>query len=151
MPHTFKATPDHPAVAYLVRLHADIGGRLLENKKEAQRLAESMEHVEHVIRLFDPSYNVRRIAARRRYKGNAWFRRGTILPRALDVLRKAQGPLTAREIAERMLVEKGVRDNASPKALRSLIASVQTSLTNQNDKTVVRIGEGMPGRWKIAD
>jgi hypothetical protein len=106
-----------------------------------------MEHIEHVIRLFDPSYNVRRIAARRRYKGNAWFRRGTILPRALDVLRKAQAPLTAREIAERMLADKGARDDASPKALRSLIASVQTSLANQGDKTVVRVGEGMPMRW----
>jgi hypothetical protein len=150
MPHAFKASPDHPAVAYLVRLHADIGGRLLENKKEAARLAESMQAVEHVIRLFDPSYNISSIAARRRYKGNAWFRRGTILPRALDVLRKAQGPLTAREIAEAMLVAKGARDNASPKALRSLIASVQTSLVNQNDKTVVRVGEGTPMRWRVA-
>jgi hypothetical protein len=150
MPHAFKATPDHPAVAYLVRLHADIGGKLLDNKKEAARLASSMLAVEHVIRLFDPSFNVRSIAARRRYKGNAWFRRGTILPRALDVLREAKAPLTAREIAEAMLVAKGARDNASPKALRSLIASVQTSLTNQDDKTVMRIGEGMPMRWKAA-
>ena len=38
MPHAFKATPDYPAVAYLVRLHADIGGRLLDNKKEAAKL-----------------------------------------------------------------------------------------------------------------
>src|ERR1700683_3475355 len=108
MPHTFKANPDHPAVAYLVRLHADIGGRILENRKEAKRLAESMEHVEHVIRLFDPAYDVRRISARRRYKGNAWFKRGTIMRHALETLRNAQGPLTAREIAERMLVAKGV-------------------------------------------
>ena len=42
-----------------------------------------MQHVEAVIRLFDPNFNVRRIAVRRRYKGNAWFRRGTIFsPRA---------------------------------------------------------------------
>jgi hypothetical protein len=150
MPHTFKANPDHPAVAYLVRLHADIGGKLLDNKKEAQRLAESMEHVEHVIRLFDPSFNVRRIAARRRYKGNAWFRRGTIMRHALDVLRKSQTALTAREIAECMLVARGARDEASPKALRSLTVSVQASLQNHNGKTVRNVGEGMPGRWKIA-
>jgi hypothetical protein len=35
MPHTFNPHPKHPAVAFLVRLHADIGGRILENKKEA--------------------------------------------------------------------------------------------------------------------
>jgi hypothetical protein len=50
MPHAFKVSPDHPAVAYLVRLHADIGGKILENKREGLRLTESMKHVEHVIR-----------------------------------------------------------------------------------------------------
>ncbi len=147
MPHAFKATPDHPAIAYLVRLHADLGGRILENRKEAKRLAESMKHVEAVIRLFDPAYNVTRIAARRRYKTNGLFKRGTILRNALGVLRKAQGPLTAREITERMLAERGAAMPAA-KAMRSLIASVQTSLGNQDDRTVMRVGEGIPARWK---
>jgi hypothetical protein len=145
MPHAFKADPNHPAVAYLVRLHADLGGRILENRKEGKRLAENMKHVEAVIRLFDPAYDVTRIAARRRYKGNAWFKRGTILRHALDALRKAQGPLTAREITEQMLTARGVQADAT--AMRSLIASVQTSLVNQDERTVVRVGEGMPARW----
>ena len=148
MPHAFKANPDHPAVAYLVRLHADLGGKILENRKEAKRLAEAMQHVEAVIRLFDPAYNVTRIAARRRYKGNGIFKRGTILRHALDVLRKAQEPLTAREITEHLLA--GRRAALTPKAMRSLIASVQTSLENHEGKTVARVGEGMPGRWKVA-
>jgi DNA processing protein len=50
MPHAFKADPSHPAVAYLVRLHADLGGRILENRKEAKRLAESMKHIVAVLR-----------------------------------------------------------------------------------------------------
>jgi hypothetical protein len=148
MPHAFKATPGHPAVDYLVRLHADLGGKILENKKEGERLAESMRCVEHVIRLFDPAYPVSRIAARKRHKGNPWYRRGTILPAALDVLRKSPAPLTARDIADRLLMAKGARDDTSPKALRTFIAAVQTSLVNQNDKTIVRVGEGMPARWK---
>lgn len=147
MPHAFKARPDHPAVPFLVRLHADLGGKILENRKEAKRLAEAMQHVEAVIRLFDPAYNVARIAARRRYKGNGIFKRGTILRHALDVLRKAQGPLTAREITERLLSER--RATLTPKAMRSLIASVQTSLQNHNGKTVNRVGEGQPGRWSV--
>jgi hypothetical protein len=149
MPHAFKAHADHPAVPYLVRLHADLGGRILENRKEAKRLAEAMQHVEAVIRLFDPAYNVTRIAARRRYKGNGIFKRGTILRHALDVLRKTQGPLTAREITQRMLAARSVAAPA-PKAMRSLIASVQTSLQLHNGKTVKRVGEGMPGRWTVA-
>ncbi len=148
MPHAFKAHPRHPAVEYLVRLHADLGGKILENRKEAKRLAEAMQHVEAVIRLFDPAYDVRRITARRRYKGNGIFKRGTILRRALEVLRKAQGPLTAREITERMLAARGVSAPA-PKAMRGLIAGVQTSLVNHEGKSVDRVGEGLPGRWKV--
>ncbi|MGC1279830.1 MAG: hypothetical protein WA893_16690, partial [Xanthobacteraceae bacterium] len=137
MPHAFKASPDHPAVDYLVRLHADLGGKILANRKEAERLAESMKHVEAVIRLFDPGYDVTRIAARRRYKGNGLFRRGTIIRSALDVLRKAQMPLTAREVTERMLAARGVPEPAA-KAMRGLIASVQTSLQNHTGKSVLR-------------
>jgi hypothetical protein len=148
MPHAFKANPDHPAVDYLVRLHADLGGKILENRKEGKRLAESMKHVEAVIRLFDPAYNVTRIAARRRYKTNGLFKRGTILRNALDVLRKNQGPFTAREITERMLAARG-EPAPDAKAMRSLIASVQTSLQNHGGKTVARVGEGMPGRWAL--
>ena len=47
-----------------------------------------------------------------------------------------------------MLAERGV-SGLTPKAMRSLIASVQTSLVNHEGKSVVRVGEGMPGRWKI--
>ncbi|MGB6504359.1 MAG: hypothetical protein WBE99_13030, partial [Xanthobacteraceae bacterium] len=137
MPHAFKASPDHPAVDYLVRLHADLGGKILANRKEAERLAESMKHVEAVIRLFDPGYDVTRIAPRRRYKGNGLFRRGTIIRSALDVLRKAQMPLTAREVTERMLAARGVPEPAA-KAMRGLIASVQTSLQNHTGKSVLR-------------
>jgi hypothetical protein len=51
VPHAFKAYPKHPAVAYLIRLHADIGGRILENKRQAERLAADAKAVEAVIRI----------------------------------------------------------------------------------------------------
>ncbi|MGB7021367.1 MAG: hypothetical protein WBD80_19500, partial [Xanthobacteraceae bacterium] len=71
-----------------------------------------------------------------------------IIRSALDVLRKAQMPLTAREVTERMLAARGVPEPAA-KAMRGLIASVQTSLQNHTGKSVLRIGEGFPMRWKI--
>jgi hypothetical protein len=59
---------------------------------------------------------------------------------SLEVLRKAQGPLTAREITERPLAARDITD-ASPKAVRSLIASVQTSLQNHDGETVAKSGK----------
>jgi hypothetical protein len=149
MPRAFKANPNHPAVDYLVRLHADLGGKIWENRKEAERLAEAMKHVEAVIRLFDPAYNVRRIAIRRRYKGNAWFKRGTLFRHAIDVLRKAREPMTARQIAEYMLAAKGV-SGVDSKAMKDLAASVRMSLQNNDGKIVKRFGEGIPSRWLVA-
>ena len=148
MPHAFEAHPDHPAIDYLVRLHADLGGKIWENKKEAERLAEAMKHVEAVIKLFDPNYNVRRISIRRRYKGNKWFKRGTLFRHAADTLRKAQQPMTARQIAEHMLTVKGV-SGVAPKAVRDLAASVLTSLQNNDGKIVKRVDEGVPARWRV--
>ncbi len=81
----------------LERLHAELGGKILENKKQAARLAADMKHVEAVLRMLDPDYNVRSISVRRR-KLNPWFKLGTVFRHALDVLRSAEAPLTAREI-----------------------------------------------------
>jgi hypothetical protein len=149
MPHAFKATPDHPAVAYLVRLHADIGGKLLDNKKEAARLASSMLAVEHVIKLFDPDFNARTISARRRQKTNPWFKRGTLFREALDVLRKATGPLTVAEITAGVLAAKGIR-NATDQQRRGVEAGIRSCLESKAGTTVQRIGEGLPKRWRVS-
>jgi hypothetical protein len=71
MPHAFKPHAKHPAVPFLVRLHADIGGRLLENKRQAEKLAADAKAVEAVLKMFDPEFNARAISARRRVTGEA--------------------------------------------------------------------------------
>jgi hypothetical protein len=58
-----------------------------------------------------------------------------------------QGPLIAREIAERMLAAKGARDDASPKALRNLTASVQTSLQNPTARQSNAWAKASQGDW----
>ena len=142
MPHAFSANPNHPAVSITLFGCTPIwAGKILENRKEAKRLADAMMHVEAVIRLFDPAYQAGRIAARRRYKGNGVFKRGTILRSALDVLRKAQGPLTARETNGADAWRSEACPRLAPKAMRSLIASVQTSLRKSRRKERSSVSE----------
>ena len=111
------------ALHALKQIHAELAGKLIENGKEASRLRQSMKQVEAVIKLLEPSYNLRKIAVRRR-KPNPWFKRGTVFRHALDVLRTAEELLTARQIAERMITAKGVTD-ASAKAVRDLAGSIK--------------------------
>ena len=145
MPHSFSPHPKHPAVAFLIRLHADVGGRILENRKEALRLAEDAKAVEAVIRMFDPDFNARAISARRRVTGNPWFKRGTLFRTSLEVLRKATAPLTVRELADAMLVAKGITD-ATDRQHEMLQQALRSSLENNVGKTVQRAAEGIPMR-----
>jgi|SRR5258706_4571098 hypothetical protein len=140
--------PNDHTLSGLVRLHAELGRKISENRREAATLAQAMKHVEAVIRLLDADFNIKQIAAKRRYKGNAWFRRGTMFRMALDVLRKTAAPLTAREIVAAMLRAKGVAE-LPHRQRRSLSSAVQSSLRNNEGKTVERVGEGVPRRWLL--
>lgn len=138
-----------PAMQTLERLHAELGGRILENKTEGDTLRLQMQQVEAVLKLLDPSYDVRPIAVKRRTP-NPWFKRGTVYRSAVDVLRTAETPLTAREIADRMLAAKGVTD-AEPAAVTDLSGSVNSSLQNHKGKGVRQANDGsFPARWSIS-
>src|SRR5882757_4765670 len=141
-------SPFHrPAMQTLERLHAELGGQILENKEEAQRLAGQMLHVEAVIKMLDPGYSLRAISVKRR-QPNPWFKRGTVYRRAVDVLRTATEPLTAREIAERVLAATNVA-NPDKDALADLAGSVLASLRNHKGKGIQRTNEGSPARWRL--
>lgn len=138
-----------PAMYALLRLHAELGGKIRANRAEAKTLTANMMHVEAVLKLLDPSFNVRQIAPRRRNQKNPWFKKGEIFRHALDVLRHARKPMTAREITEALLRLRGVEPET--KHVRYLFGGVQASLRNNEGRTVRRVGEGMPARWAIAN
>jgi len=148
MTKLFSPTPNHPALPALLKLHANLGGQILENKKQATKLAQDMKHVEAVIQMFDPDYSVRAISARRRVTGNPWFKRGTLFREALSVMRAAPESLTVTEIAAAMLTAKGVKD-PTRKQRSGIEAGVPSSLENHAGKTVERVGEGVPRRWRL--
>jgi hypothetical protein len=99
--------------------------------------------------MLDPAFNLRRIAVKRR-QANPWFKRGTVYRRAVDALRTATEPLTARDIAERVLVTAKIEipDKA---ALADLIGTINSSLRNHDGKGVQRTNEGSPARWQLKE
>jgi hypothetical protein len=127
-------------------LHQELAGKIIDNKSEARRLAQSMRHVEAVLKLLDPDYCLRRIAVRRR-KPNPWFKRGTVFRSAIDALRTSDKPLSAQEIAESMLTKKGI-SGIDRRALRDLTGAVKSSLRNHKDGVVSGDGK-RPERWAL--
>jgi hypothetical protein len=147
-PHVFNAHPKHPDIPFFVRLHVDIGGRIQENNRQALRLAEDMKHVEAVLKMFDPQFNARAIAARRRVTGNPWFKQGPLFRASSGGYAGRSAPLTVREIADAVLAAKGITD-ATPKQVEMLQQAVRSSLGNHTGKTVEQVGEGVPKKWKL--
>src|ERR1700732_2442345 len=122
------------AMHTLRQLHAELGGKLIDNKSEARRLIAAMKQVEGVMKLLHPGYDVRPIAVRRR-RPNPWFKRGTVFRHVLDVMRKATEPMTAKQITVTMVKAKGI-SQPEAKEIRRLAASIQTCLQINRGKTV---------------
>lgn len=112
----------HQAKHTLNQLHAELVGKIIDNKKGVERLRQAMEHVEAVIKLLDPSFNIRSIAIRRR-KQNPWFKRGTLFRGALVVLRQADKPLTTNEIVTSMIAAKASKSLVETRCGRCSVRS----------------------------
>jgi hypothetical protein len=140
---------NHPTLCALRRLHAEIGGKIIDSRKATKRLREDKRHVAAVIKMFSPEYDVKAIAARRTYKANPWFRRGTLFRSALDIMRGASEPLTVAEIVDRMLVAKGVA-SARTDQIRGMQSAVLASLRNRMGKgSIQAVSVAGPTRWQI--
>jgi hypothetical protein len=139
---------DHkPALYALLRLHAEIGGKIKYNERKAKRLIANMKHVEAVLHLLEPGFYARSISARRRYNPNPLFKRGHVFGAALEVLRAAPEPMTADEISLALLRSKGV-ESPSLDELRHIWGAVSASLRNGIGKTVTA-DDGRPRRWRL--
>lgn len=138
-----------PAINTLERLHAELGAQILENKAEALKLSGKMLHVEAVIKMLDPAFNLRRIAVKRR-QTSKWFKRGTLYRKAVDVLRTATEPMTATDLAWAVLAANGIQTD-DKKAVQILGQGIQSSLRNHAGKGVQQVNEGIPARWRLAE
>jgi hypothetical protein len=136
------------AVYTLSQLHAELAGKFLENERQRVRLKTAMLQVEAVLLMLQPGFNIKGIAAKRRNKSNPWFKRGTLFRSAVDVLRRAGGPMmTVREIASALIADKAVP--ATRKHFVDLQAAIHAALRKRDGGAVV--GAGAPARWRLAE
>lgn len=139
-----------PAIYALKRLHAELGAQILDNKAEAERLRSDMMHVEAVMKMLDPTFNLRKIAPKRRNNRNPLFPKGEMVRAVFAVLRDAQGPMKVSEIVIE-LFRKHADRKPTIKELRDMAGGVNSSLRNYTGKGVERVGEGSPGRWRLRE
>ncbi|MEP5514806.1 MAG: hypothetical protein ABJP87_07675 [Bauldia litoralis] len=130
-----------------MKLHAELGGKIKDNQREAVKLRADMKHVEAVLHLVKPGFNARQIAPRRRYNPNPLFKRGHVFRAAIEVLKAATGPMTAEEISVALFRSKGV-DDPTRDQRRHMYGAVNKSLANNEGKSVEADAD-RPRRWSL--
>ena len=145
MPHAKILTKQ--ALYTLSQLHSELAGKLSANQRETRRPRLAIFQVEAVMKMLSPEVNLRLIAPKRRNVGNPWFKRGTLFRSAIDVLRKATAPMTAREISDVLIADKA--PPATRKQAIDLQAAILAALRKRNGNAVV--GEGAPARWRMKE
>ncbi len=131
-------------VSALRRKYAELKGVLrYDPTADLDATLLATRHVGCVLRMFSPEVDLTTIAPVRPYKDDRrhWSRT------ALDILRTERRPMTARELARRVLEARGVA--ASPDVLMSVECSLHAVLERLEGRGIVR-EDGEPKRWGVA-
>ena len=136
-------------IAALVERRREIAGELDKAQATVQQLHADLASLDAVIRQFDPDYDVGAIRPKyRRQPSAAEF--GSMSRAVLDTLRRAGEPLAAKEIASRIIAERGL--NAADRALaRAMVKRVGMALRYQRTNGMVEEIQSDKGAslWKI--
>ena len=126
--------------------HGHVKGQIVALDAQATQLRIDLDHIEHVIRMFQQDWRASNDAVAPR-KPSRWDRRGQGVKTALAVLREASEPMTAREIVLAVWVRTGLPVLAKQELYR-ITSTFNTALARRVGKGVVMI-EGTPKRWTI--
>lgn len=116
-------------------------------KTRITRLEELIHATETLLREDDPSWNCSRVKPKRKHAFESPFPIGEAGPMALDVLREATKPMTARDVVRVMLERINVTDYERD-TLDRVANSLGAYLKNHKDDLVVSDG-AWPQKWIV--
>ena len=137
------------ALAALKRKRAAFAGEILDYKKKIKWREEQLKHLDATIRVFEPDFDIESIPASRPQKRVKLFRQGELGRMLLDALRKADEPLSSREIAAEVIQAMGHSESSLP----AMAQRVRSNLSYHEKQTgrVVKVGKGADAKWKLPD
>jgi hypothetical protein len=130
----------------LLEMHATLAGQMQASNEQFFKIVREMRAIESVIKMMDPTFEINRIAVRRQQPNN-WFKRGTIARTCLDVLRRANRPMTVREIMDAAFIAKGYNPDAEK--IAKVRTVFNTALRTQVGTTIRVIRDGPTVRWAL--
>ena len=130
--------------------HAELAGLVSDLERKLRDARADLEHVDAVIRLFDPTIRPATIKAKGAAPAKSpHFESGEIARRCRDALRMC-GPdgVTAADVAATALSDKGISDDA--KGAADFTKRMYWTLNRLGQDGVARkIGSGQSARWVL--
>ncbi|MFD0985657.1 hypothetical protein [Methyloligella solikamskensis] len=142
---------DPHVITALVKKRALLAGDIENAHERLRQMVQDLENLDNTLRLFDPDYQVEAIKPKAFRPPKDWSNRGEMTRICLSILRQAAEPLTTRDIALQLLIERAL-DKNDQRLLRLMTKRVGVALRGQRTNGVVRSEQG-PGQyvlWEIA-
>jgi hypothetical protein len=133
----------------LKRKRAEITGEIARCQAQLQKLATDLEHIDGTLRIIAPDFVQESVLPKIFTPPKTWSKRGEMSRAVLSILRVAKEPLTAREMAAQLIVQRGLAaDNA---LLAVMTRRVAGCLRDKRDAGLVRSLEetGLWLQWEI--
>lgn len=137
-------------ISGLVRKRAELAGEIEATHKRLSQMIADLGNLDATILMFDPQFEIDGIRPKAFRPPEDWSKRGEMARAVLNILRVASEPMTARDIARQLIVERGLDAN-DDRLLRLMRQRVATSLRYQRDKGVAisKDGPGMYNLWEL--
>lgn len=140
---------DPHVITALRTKRAEISGHIHDLDKRIARMRTALMNIDAVLRLLSPGENPDAIPPKRPYRRTRYFARNELGRMALDVLRKTQGPLAAKEIALAIMGVKGVPtgDDALCATITDMLLAALRSFLRRG--AVAKEGHGKNAQWEL--
>jgi hypothetical protein len=135
-------------ISGLRKKRAELSGELIAAEKRVLQLRTDLDCIDGAIRLFDPAAEPRKIRPVRTRSVFGPIPRGQCSRAILDMLRRADQPMTARDIAAQLAGDYGI-DASAPGSMKGLVAKVRNTLLHQKG-LASELREGAKA-WRVRD
>jgi hypothetical protein len=134
-------------VTGLVKRRAEIAGQIEAVHEQLKKLLADLEAIDSALGVFDPSIVAETIKPKAIRPPSDWASYGQTSRIALNILRSSSEPLTTRDVALQMLVERALNKD-DQRLLRLMTKRVGVALRHQRDQNIVRSSQG-PGMFML--
>ena len=129
----------------LVKRRAALAGEMKRTQAALAQMARDLETLDGALRIVAPDLDIPAIAPKMVKPPEDWSKRGEMSRVVLGMLRLSAKPLTAREMAAEMIVQRGLA--ATPQLVNLMTRRVATCLRDRRDQGLVENAPTRGGQW----